>query len=254
MNPATPAQRQNFLDREASAPVNTRAHLGSIISSRLCQWVGDCGDSRGPDPDKLGHPRVTAVVAVFDDALSRLDGKTGARADAAREHIRAARAPLAAALELVNGLGAGLDQPLALELQKRIASTRAGLAAALAAKELATRDKIEAALLEVEKSWADIRELDRDLTSVYERLSFPTLKPLLPNLDELLSAKQTTAALEAVPVKRIRAADVHAAIEFAMNAAPNVALLCVAFETQPDHPLIKWRAQALAERPETKAA
>jgi hypothetical protein len=236
--------------REAATPVNPRAYLSTLISGRLCQWVGDCGDSRGPDTDKLAHPKVTAVVAIYDDALARLKGKTGERADAARAQISAARTPLASALDLVNSIQGDFDGPLSRELEKRIATTRAALASALAAREVATRATIDAAVLECERCLADLRELDRDLASVYEKLSFPTLKPLLPNFDEIAAAKQATASLEAVPAKRVRAADVHAAIEQGLKAPAHVAVLWIAYETKPvdSCELLQWRWRGFAER------
>lgn len=238
--------------REAAAPVHTTQHLSAALRGRLCQWIPDVFDSgvHRVDSDKLAHPKATAIVAIYDDALARLEGKTGSRADASRKQIRAARAPLAEALDLVNSIQGDFGGPLGRTLQKRIASTRAGLASALAAKEVATRDTIDAAVLECERCLADIRELDRDLASIYEGLIVPWKRPgvLWPEIDDLCRAESSTLALQQLSPKRLRAAEVHTAIEMGLKAPAHEAMLWPAYETAPDHPLIQWRAQALAER------
>jgi hypothetical protein len=187
-----------------------------------------------------------AVVAIYDDALARLEGKTGPRADAARDQISAARAPIAAAFDLVKSLQADFGGPIGLELQQRIVSTRAGLSAALAAKELATRATVDAALLEVERCLADARELDRDISSINDRLSVRFLQ--WPNLEELQSAESSTRDLEKQSAKNPKAAQVHAAIEQGIKAPAHVAALWIAYESQPDHPLTEWRWRGFAER------
>lgn len=233
---------------EESKPVLTAKHLSDRIRNRLCQWVPNVFNAPGfcyPDEAKMAHPRATAAVAVFDVALARLKGKTGERAEAAREAITAARAPIAAALDLVNSIGADLNGPIGVELQSRIQATRAALATALAAKEVAPRAQIRDVVIAIEEAWADIRELERDLDSVYERL----IVPPLPDLGGLQSAEVSTRALESLPAKP-SALQVHAAIQQGLEAPAHVAALFVAFETKPEHPCIQWRAQAVAERAE----
>ena len=245
------ALQHKALEQSATEPVNPRAHIATALG-RLTSWLnvpGRPGFSK-PDDDKYAHPKVTAVVAIYDRALALLDKKKGPRADAAREQLAAAREPLARKLDLANALGADFDGPLGCELQRRIATTRLRLRQALAAKELANSSKIEAALLEEAKAWADIRELARDLESINEQLIVPwrTNGLAWPDLAELEDAERSTATLSSVPTKQVRAAHVHAAIEQGMKAPAHVAAIFVAFESDPEHPLIKWRAQALAER------
>jgi len=229
-------------------PVHAVAHLSTAFRNRLCKWIPDVfGAYSGLYPDEgcFAHPKAAAVVAIYDDALARLEGKTGARADAAREHIVKAHAPIAAALELVNSLQGDFGGPLGVELQSRINSTRAALVATITAKETATREGVQNALLAIEQAWADIRELDRDLASIYERL----IVPPLPNLDELRNAETLTREIESLPGTRPSAVQVHGAIEQGLKADPAIARMFVAFETKPDHELVKWRARGLAERP-----
>jgi len=232
---------------EEAKPVETLHHLSRVIVTRLARWIPDVVGAVGfhyPDDDKFAYPKAGAVVEVYDDALARLKGKTGERAKAARERVRTDRAPIAAALDLINSLRGDLSGPLGVELRTRIASTRAALASALAEKEVAPRAKIRDAVIAIEEAWADIRELDRDLASLYERL----IVPPLPDIDELRGAERLTVKLESSPAERVRAVDVHAAIEQGINAPAHMAVLFIAYETKPDHPLVQWRAQALAER------
>lgn len=235
--------------RELASPVSPFGHLSQTLRDRLHQWVSE--RPRPPGSDLLAHEMVSAVVAIYDDALAQLSGKTGERADAARAQISAARAPLAAGLELVDALQANFGGVLAVELQKRITSTRAALASALAAKEVATRSTIDAAVLEVERCLADIRELDRDLGSIREGLIVPWKSPyraLWPDIEDLRSAAQSTRALEQQRAKSPRAAEVHAAIEQGIKAPTHVAVLWIAYETKSDHELLVWRWRAFAER------
>lgn len=167
--------------------VHPRTHLSRALTHRLQSWIVVLNAPGRTDEDKLARPKATAAIAIYDDALCRLEAskKTGARADAAREQIRAARAPLAAAVELVDSIGYDFGGVLGIDLQNRIAGARADLLAALAAKELATRSTVEAALLSIEQCWADVREIDRDLASIYERL----IVPPLGDIDALRSAE-----------------------------------------------------------------
>jgi len=71
---------------------------------------------------------------------------------------------------------------------------------------------------------------------------------LWPKIEDLQSAEASTRALESVPGKRVRAADVHAAIDQGLKAPDHVAALWVAYEAQPDHELVKWRWRGYAER------
>jgi len=230
-------------------PVNSHVELARLIQHRLSAWLpGVYQATWSPDHDKFLHPRVSALVAVYDAALARLEGKTGTRAEAARKLLTDARAPFAAQLQVVDGLGAGLDRPLALEYRARIDSTRAALAKVLHAIHAAKRADIAALVVEREGSLADCRELERDLAALYESI----MRSHTPaQLDELLaaaaSAEVSTQALEALPAKP-RAVDVAAAITQGLEAPAHVAALFVAYETKPDHPAIKWRTQALAER------
>lgn len=230
--------------REAASAVNARTHLSQILSPRLDQW--DTPYKRHPEVVTPSyHAHATAIVALYDQALARLKG-ADARAASARDQISTAREPLAAALALVDSLRADFSGPLGVELQNRITATRANLAAAVAAKELATRSTIDAALLEVERCLADVREIERDLAAIYERLSPRTLQ--WPDLDALRTAEPATRELERQSAKNPKAAQVHAAIEQGLEAPADVAALFVAFETQPDHELLKWRWRAYAER------
>lgn len=234
-----------FILPDEAKPTNSRYDLSQALASRLSMWLPGVLNGYTIDDGTHAHPRVTALVSIYDDALARLKGKTGARAETAREQISASRAPLVEQLVLVNGLGAGFDGPLSLEFRSRIDSTRAALAKVLYDIHLATRATVAELLVEKERCLADCRELERDLAAVSDGIIAP--RPL-PNPDEFSKAKQMTAALEAVPAKRVRATDVHGAIEQGMNTPPGVAALFVAYETKPDHPLVVWRAQALAER------
>lgn len=230
--------------RDAASPVNPRALLDQILGPRLNQW--DKPLTR--DSEVPAQEVARAILAIYDDALARLKGKTGPRAVAALAQISTSRAPIAAAFELAKSLQAevGFDGVLGRELQKRIVSTRVALAAALAVRELATRSTIDAALLECERCMADCRELDRDIAAINDRLSVRFLQ--WPNLLELRSAEATTQALEKQSAKNPKAAQVHAALALGLEAPAHVAALWIAYETQPDHELIKWRARAAAER------
>jgi hypothetical protein len=252
MNAPAHFLQQRAYEHAASEPVNAHSFLRDALRGRLPQWfhVPGAPGFAHPDSDKFAWPKVTAIVAIYDDALARLEKKTGARADTAREQLRAAREPLAAKLDLVNSIRADFGGPLGLELQQRVSTTRLHLRQALAAKELANSSKIEAALLDVEKAWASIRELSRDLDSINERLIVPwkTNGLAWPDLAELESAERSTAALESVSAKQVRAAHVHAAIEQGIKAPAHVAALWIAYESNSDHELLKWRWRAYAER------
>jgi hypothetical protein len=232
--------------REAATPVNPRAHLSTILSARLNQWDQPLVRTASEAPLPRAIEIARELVRLFDGAERSLGDRSGARADAARKLISEAREPIADRIKLVDGLRADFSGPLGRELQARIVSTRAALASALAAKELATRATVDAALLEVERCLADCRELARNFEATNERLSVRLLQ--WPNLDELRSAQASTQALEKQSAKNPKAAAVHAAIAQGLEAPAHVAALFVAFESSPDHELVKWRWRAYAER------
>lgn len=237
---------QNQQLNQAAQPVNARVHLSDILRNRMAKWLGPVFNAPGfvvPDPDKIAMPKVAAVLAIYDEALARLEGKTGTRADAARERITAARAPLAAGRDLVDSIGADFNGVLANELCRRIDSTRSNLGKAIAAKEVASRQTVEVALLEIERCLADIRELDREIASIYERLIVP---PLPDNLENLQLAEASTRALQQ-QVKNPSAAQVHAAIEEGLKASDHVAALWIAYEAA-ENDLVQWRWRGYAER------
>jgi len=235
---ASPQQLHAAHMNSLCEPVNARAELSRLLRARLCAWLGFVHDAPGfsvPDRDRWFYPKAAAALAVYDDALAKLEGKTCPRAASAREMLTAARAPLAAGRDLADSLGPNLDQSLALELGERMTAARAALRAAIVAKETATRPTVGSALLEIEKCFCDLKAVDLDVDSINERLILPPL----PSIEELESAAANTRALESV--KRPKAADVHAAIEQGVKAPAHVGALWIAYETQPDNELVKWR-------------
>jgi len=234
--------QQRAREYVASEPVDPLGYIRAELRLPLLRWLPE--RPRPPGSDELAYSSVSAVVALYDDALAKLKGKTGPRADAARTALAAARAPLVEKLALADALRIDFSGPLGLDLQKRIVATRANLRKAFAAREVATRDTIEEALLEIERCYADSRELARDLDAIKEKLSVPSP----PNIEVLLSAETTTRDLESVSAKQVRAAHVHAAIEIGLKAPAHLAALWIAYERDSEHSLLAWRWRAYAER------
>lgn len=210
---------------------NPRGHVIFLIRDRLVPWTDG---ARG---------RAVAALALLDDAIARLKG-SGDRATHTRGVLKSRRETIARAAAVYDSIGEDFSGALAGELIARMTATRAALVAARAVRNLATRETVAEALIEIEKCLADIRQLDRDVIDVLSQLAVPSM----PDAHDFARAEQATAALESASAKQLRAVDVHGAIGQALETPGSIADLFIIYETKPDHPLIKWRAQALAER------
>ena len=199
-----------------SQPIKTpRGDLAYILGPKLTNWIPDViavvDYNRGYD--RYAHPRAIAALALIDDALDRLSSKTCDRSKEARGALRAQREPIAAAVAHVDSLRADFTGPLAQSFISRMVVA------------------------------GDVQLLESELVSALTKLEIPPM----PDASDFAKAKQETEALERQPAKNVRASDVRTAIEQGMSA-PTRSALWIAYETKADHPLIQWRAQALAER------
>jgi hypothetical protein len=196
---------------------------------------------------QLARFRAVAGLALLDEALLALGDRAGDRAAACREALTAQRDTIASAIAHYDSL-ANLEGPAAVELTNRIVALRAASDAAHHAREHATRESIQSALLEIERVAADARQLDRDIAAALSGLAVPAL----PNEQDFRDARASSEDLELrQPGKRPRAELVARAIEAGLRTPINVARLFICFETpggDQSHELIKWRAKALSER------
>jgi hypothetical protein len=224
--------------------------LKTILVEALGRWdrtpVTSQSYSAGRPAHTYARARSVAAITLLGEALAALGDRAGDRAAAVRVELTAQRAVIAAAVEHYDSL-ADLTGPLAQDLITRIAAVRAASTAAWTAKEHATRDTVEAALLEIEKVAAEARQLDRDIAQALAGLQVPEL----PSENDFRDAKLNSEDLERQPGKRPRAELVARAIDAGTNTPLSVARLFVAYESpgaEQTHELVKWRARALAER------
>lgn len=225
---------------------NPQAELSSRLRGRLSRWVPAWGAAPRAEYDL---PKAQAIIAEIDRAFALLEKKkASARVDSARCYLADLRAPVAGVIALVESLGADFDGPLGIELTSRLRSTRLAYRAAMAAREVATRGNIKEAMLEVEASLADLRQLDRDIDSVNAGL----IRLVLPESSAFLEAKNQTRALERA--HRVTVHDIKTAIDQGLAAPPLSAALFVAFESEPAHELVAWRTRAIEEHQAGKQA
>jgi hypothetical protein len=191
----------------------------------------------GQRSEEFYLPRAQASLDLLDDALARLAKKTGDRANAARADLTDQRKAIADAITMFESIGADLSGPVARDLIERTSRVRASLAAAHRAKELATRETVEAAILEIERCLADDRALARDVRATLAALAGPTL----PDAADFKDAKGNTEDLQRLPGKNPPASLVARAIEAGIDAPSRVRDLWIVFESNPQHELIQWR-------------
>ncbi|HYQ00001.1 MAG TPA: hypothetical protein VER96_15100 [Polyangiaceae bacterium] len=191
----------------------------------------------GQRSEEFYLPRAQAGLELIDDALARLAKKTGDRANAARAELTQQRKEISDAIAVFESIGADLTGPLARTLIERAARVRGALAAAQRAKDLATRETVESALLEIEKCLADDRALARDVQATLAALAGPTL----PDAADFKDAKGNTEDLQRLPGKNPPASLVARAIQAGIDAPSRVRDLWIIFESNPQHELIQWR-------------
>lgn len=228
----------------AHAIPSPREVLRIALFDRLGQWAPIKQHiSAGNPASQFARTRALAALDLLDDALAQLGNRKGARAETTRAALAAQRATIAAALAAFDSIGATLDGPVAQDFIARITASRAALAEAFAAKEVSTRETVEAASLEIERCLSDARALDRDISTLVQSLALPEF----PSKASFEIAERTTADLERQPKKpSIRA--IAGAIDAGLSTPDSIASLFVIYESDPPHELVAWRARAMAEK------
>ncbi|MEI9940045.1 MAG: hypothetical protein WDO69_22725 [Pseudomonadota bacterium] len=212
-------------------------YLKLAIEPQLGHWdrVNQHPMAGRPDGEHI-LPKALAAIELLKGLLAKLEGKTGERADDARNSISAQLAAITKAVEHFHSLGVNLDGPLALELEAKIVACRQAQGAAAHAKYNAVdRDAIREALLDVECAELEVRAVDRAVAEAVKKLGLPSL----PSEQAVIDAEGATHDLERFPKTKNTAANIKSAIEHGQRGGAQ-ADYWIIFETGT-HELTDWR-------------